>query len=688
LEHKQVRARVLVLAVLLVAVLGGFTWLLYDTQIIHGDAYLRQSQRKISNEETVEAARGIITDRYGRVLVGNRRTYQVDLDVSVMGTAAQCNANLLRLLTICREEGVVWTDNLPVSLEEPFVYTTETPFSYEAENEDGTRRTVLTYLGRLAEARKGWSAEDTAGELIERFRTDYGMEGLSAGEARMLAGVYYSLALLDNEIIYQYTFASDVGINFISRVKEENLPGVTIDTVTVREYQTEYAAHLLGRVGPIYAEKWEAYQAKGYNMNDTVGIDGVEYAFETYLRGIAGRRIVETNTSGKVVGETYTKVPEPGDNVALTIDIKLQEAVENALAAHVPTLDGAQKGAAVVVDVADGGILAAASYPTFRLATFSRDYNQLAADELQPMLNRAFMGTYAPGSTYKMVTATAGLEEGVITTRERILDTGVYTYYDSRPACWLYNQSRRTHGYETVSEAIRDSCNVFFYETMVRLDNQAAGIETLNEYARRFGLGEYTGLEVSEEKGILAGPEFSESMGVTWYRGNMLSAAIGQSDNKFSPLQLANYVATLVNGGSNYKAHLLSGVKSYDFSELIYSYEPEVRSTVDIAPENLAAIKNGMLMVTTEGTVAKYFKNLDVPVGAKTGSAQVAGQENSNAVFVCFAPFDEPEIAMAIVVEAGGSGSELGAIAADILAYYFSAGEAVEAVEGENELVR
>ena len=673
---------------LLLVMMAGFLWILFDTQIRNGDYYLELSQRRISNEERVEAARGVITDRYGRVLVDNRRSYQVTLDVSVMGDQAQCNANLLRLISICREEGVQWQDTLPVSQTAPYTFTTDTPYSYQSQKEDGTTSTVKTRLGRLAAAKSGWSDKDSAQELMERLVQAYGLEELSQQDARALAGVYYELALLEQEITYQYAFASDVDIDFISRVKEEALPGVSIDTVTVREYKTDYAAHLLGRVGPIQAGSWEKYQKLGYEMDETVGIDGAELAFEDYLRGIDGRRIVETNTSGKVVGETYTQAPEPGDNVALTIDIKLQEKVEQSLAQHVPTLEGAQGAAAVIIDVEDGGVLAAASYPTFHLDTFSQDFNQLNADELRPMYNRAFKEIYAPGSTYKMVTATAGLEEGVITTTEKIRDTGVYVYYDSRPACWIYNQYGTNHGYETVSEAIRDSCNVYFYETIVRLDNQKEGIDTLNEYAAAFGLGDYTGVELEESKGILAGPEFSQSVGATWYRGNMLSAAIGQSDNKFTPLQLANYVATLVNGGSNYRTHLLSDVKSYDYSQLVYSYEPEVRSTLDIDPANLEAIKKGMLMVTTEGSVAKYFAGLDVQVGAKTGSAQVAGQENSNAVFVCFAPYDDPQVAMAIVVEAGGSGSELGAIAADVLKYYFQADAAAEAVTGENALLR
>ena len=287
-----------------------------------------------------------------------------------------------------------------------------------------------------------------------------------------------------------------------------------------------------------------------------------------------------------------------------------------------------------------------------------------------------------------MVSAIAGLEEGVITTTEQIRDTGVYPYYDARPACWIYNSTGGNHGLETVSDAIRDSCNVFFYETMVRLDEERDGIYTLQEYERRFGLGEPTGVELPEETGVVAGPQFSEAVGQTWYKGNMLSAVIGQSDNKFTLLQMANYVATLVNGGNRYKVHLLRNVKSYDYSRVVLEYQPEVAEVVEMKQEHVDAVKLGMLQVTTEGTLARYFRDLDVQVGAKTGSAQVAGQENTNAMLVCFAPYDDPQIVLAIAVEAGGSGSELGGIAAEVLEYYFSASQSLETVEGENQLLR
>jgi cell division protein FtsI/penicillin-binding protein 2 len=342
--------------------------------------------------------------------------------------------------------------------------------------------------------------------------------------------------------------------------------------------------------------------------------------------------------------------------------------------------------ACVILDVDSAEVLAAASYPTFSLETYGADYNENLENPLSPLLNRAFSGLYPPGSTFKMVTAVAGLEEGVITPSTRIYDEGRYTYYTSAasaPKCWYFRQYGRLHGWQNVTDAIKNSCNYFFFDVGRRV-----GIETLVDYATRFGLGQKTGVELSESKGVMAGPEYTESIGGTWYEGNVLSVAIGQESSQFTPIQLANYIATLVNGGTRNATHLLKEVKSSDFSQILYTYEPQVLSTIEIQPQNLAAVKAGMLALTTSGSVSRYFKDLGFQVGAKTGSAQVSSQTESNAVFVCFAPYDDPEIAMAIVVEHGGSGSELGAMAANILDYYFSNKETREEVLTENTLIR
>lgn len=702
--HWRVRG---VVGVLLIFILL-FAWVLYDLQYVHGADYLAQSRRKIAKTETVEASRGEILDRYGRVLVTNSESYNVSLDTSFM---KDVNATLTKLLDICRTEGVTWTDTLPISSEAPFVFTFDTASSGAISNLYALAES-LKWTDTLPDREEADSIRAAAQEgqgvsypsadaFLDKLRTYYEIDPLLPdSEARALMGVRYELTLRSREITYNaYVFAQDVDMSFIVTVKEADLPGVNIDTTSVREYKTSYAAHLLGRVGLMSPDEWtNTYQALDYPYNASVGKEGVELAFESYLHGTPGKRNIETNDQGKVVsgddnwvvdqatGEV--QAPDPGDNVILTLDIKLQEAVERALATGIEGLksEDTQGGAAVVIDVRDGGVLAMASYPTFDLTTYTQNYNTLLSDPLNPLLNRATQQVYPPGSTFKMVTAIGALEEGIIEPDTEILDTGRYRYYDDyQPQCWIYRDSGggRTHGEENVSDAIMDSCNVFFFDAGRRL-----GISLLEQYAAAFGLGEATGIELYEATGWMDGPEYTESHGQTWYEGNTLPAAIGQGNSRFTPLQLANYVATLANGGTHYSAHLLKEVKSNDYSQVVERYEPQVLNQLDIEPENLAAVTEGMLRVTTEGSAKTYFADLGVQVAAKTGSAQVSSETESNALFVAFAPYEDPEIALAIVVEKGGSGSTLANIAAEILEYYFSAGSGMETVTPENTLLR
>ena len=739
-----------------------FFGVLYNLQIVNVDDYRRQATARIANQETVEAARGEITDRYGRVLVSNKTIYEVTLDRSTLGEEAQRNATLLKLLEICREEGVVWTDTLPISDTAPFVYTmdqtdsnTRKSFSKLMEtmgtswktaaadglelaaamDSDGAAAVTQTEGGSLSEAvaraaQHQWSQaqsdglrRETPGQapeqetavsgvsaqpLISKMREYFEVDpAVSDEEGRALVGVLYEMLLRTKDVsTSEYVFASDVDISFITKVKEAGLAGVKIDTTTARTYNTNYAAHLLGRVGSIYYDEWYAddsyYRNNGYNMNDTVGKEGVEKAFESYLRGEAGVRTTETNANGKVVSETWVpdengelQVPQPGNNVMLTIDERLQEAVETSLSQRVPGMTDQVKGASAVVLDMSGGVLAMASYPTFDLSIYSDSaaYNQVSQDPLAPLYNRAIQGLYSPGSTFKMITGVAALQEGYTTPGEEILDTGrfqypageKYPYGDYHPACWYYLQYGGKHGWENMGEAIRDSCNIFFFTLADRM-----GIDIIDEYASMFGLGQKTGIEITGEKtGRVAGPAASEALGQEWYDGLLLSAAIGQGTTECTPIQLANYIVTLVNGGNRYPVHLLKTVKTSDYSQVVEEYSAEPLDSINISEENLETVKEGMGLMASEGSVAKYFKDLPVKVGAKTGTAQVgSATAESNAVFVCFAPYDDPQIAISIVVERGGSGTELGAIAADIVSTYFGSENTNETVTTENTLLR
>ena len=725
MEGKQFHIRTLVTVILLALLLGGFGTVLYNLQVVKGEEYRAASTVKISNVVTVEAARGEILDRYGRSLVGNRATYEITLTTSVMGAEAQRNANLMSLINICRENGLEWTDTLPISKDAPFTYTNENALVYT--NSEG--KVKFSYLGSLLDALplgtdilpNRWDSDDlaaassvadlgegpTAEEVIDGLRQYFLIdESLSDADARALIGVLYELNLRSQNVkTSAYIFAQDVDIDVISAVKEQGLVGVNIAATTVRQYNTTSAAHLLGRVGSIQAENWESYKSKGYSMSDTVGIDGLEAAFEEYLRGTSGTLIQELSTSGKVVSESWkvdydtgeTLEPQPGDNVMITIDLRLQEKVEEVLANTIETLaDTKEKGAIVVQSVNDGGILSMASYPTYDLSTVyssNEAYQAAINDARNPFVNRATSEIYYPGSTFKPLVAIAALEEGLTTPTEKIQDTGSlqlpeedrYPYGDYHPQCWIYRQYRGTHGWENMADALRDSCNIYFYTLGHRL-----GIEKIDEYAAMFGLGQKTGLELSEAEGYVAGPETSKMLGQEWYGGNLLSAAIGQDNTKITMLQLSNYIATLINGGNRYQTHLLKTVKSSDYSETVYEYEAEPVEQLDLNPEWVEAVKKGMWEVANdpESTVDQYLSDLAVEVGAKTGSAQVSADENANAVFVLFAPYDDPEIVISMVVEGGASGANLASAAGEIVNYYFGSEHTMESVGTENTLIR
>lgn len=760
MNHKQFSRRVIGVVVMLAILLTFLCSNLYTIQYTNGADYAEQSVAKVSETETVSASRGNILDRNGKVLVSNQVSYNVTLDLNLLGTGQdRCNT-LLSLTRTATEQGIAWTDTLPITTQPPFEYTTADPFYTTSTDENGETVYNLTSLGKLAVEMK-WiqdpskqSSTDSTSEkepgLVDKIKSFFGMGGssettqtqtdskvlptaeellgmmcksfsiagdgkvdesqakangetvptlnigdMSSTDARTIAGILYELYYRSRVNSWPpYTFATDVSIDFITRVKELSLPGVEIETTSVRKYNTQYAAHLLGYTGPITRDTWSTYKEKGgYTMNDTVGITGAESAFESYLKGTSGQRAIERNENGKIISSQWltnsetgeSLAPQPGQNVFLTIDIDLQQQVEDILASGVASLQSKEtEGAAcVVLDVNSGDVLASASYPTYSLATFRQDYNTLRDDPLNPLLNRALQGLYPPGSTFKMITAIGALEENKVTPTEQINDLGRYTFYSSpQPQCWYFRQYGRTHGLQNVSDAIMNSCNYYFYEVGRRL-----GIDLLDQYAAMFGLGQKTGIELTESAGVVASPAFTESLGGTWYEGNILSVAIGQESTQVTPIQLANYIATLVNGGTRYSTHLLKTVKSNDFSEVTYNYEPQVVSQIEIQDENLEAVKLGMLKLTTEGSVSSAFKDVPVQVGAKTGSAQVSAQTNSNAVFVCFAPYDDPQIAVAIAVEHGGSGSELGKIAAQIVTAYFSVQGEQGEITQENTLV-
>lgn len=708
-----------VMAAMALVVLAIYLVVLFNTQVVHHEEYLAKSIQTITRMENVEASRGIITDRSGRTLVTNQSTYSLTFDASLLKPGENQNDAILRLVTLCRDQGVAWEDNLPLSLDGVAHFTVDTLtdtqksrfFSYLRDLKP-TRELLAAYVRQhpelLKAPKEGETALDPATakdtELLKQTNSaaltnslllnagvtpaklfDWMWEDMklsddySDSDARLILGVRYELKLrklgANNNA---YVLAQNVDVAFCSLISDGQFQGAKIIRSSARQYATTYAAHILGTVGriPDYTDEWED---RGYLMDDTIGLSGAEAAFEDYLRGTDGKRMISVNSDGKVTGEYYSVEPRSGYTVELTVDLKLQQAVEDTLAAKVAQLNqkdhlDSRGAAAAVVKVGTGEILSLASYPTFDLSTWRQDYAELSSDPATPMLNRAASSAYAPGSTLKPATAVAALESGATTPSETLFDTGYWKYpsttWNGGTWCWKHSG----HGKVNATTAITNSCNYYFAEMGYRM-----GLDTLNEYYSALGLGEPTGIEIGEKTGRQATNEGGSNQ-APW-------AAYGQADQLYTPLQLANYIATLVSGGQHCPAHLLKSVKSYDNSEIIATGDTTPLNTLSISDSTLQAVKKGMYGYTQPGgMVYSYFKDCIVSAGAKTGTAQLGGGLKNNGVFVAFAPYDDPEIAIALVLEKGDAGAALASTAVTILNSYFSR-ESTGSVLSDNELI-
>lgn len=708
-----------VMAAMALAVLAIYLVVLFNTQVVHHEEYLAKSIQTITRMENVEASRGIITDRSGRTLVTNQSTYSLTFDASLLKPGENQNDAILRLVTLCREQGVAWEDNLPLSLDGAAHFTVDTLtdtqksrfFSYLRDLKP-TRELLAAYVRQhpelLKPPKEGETALDpatakdtellkqtnsaaltnslllnagvTPAKLFDWMREDMKLsDNYSDGDARLILGVRYELKLrklgANNNA---YVLAQNVDVAFCSLISDGQFQGAKIIRSSARQYATTYATHILGTVGGIsdYTDEWKE---RGYRMDDTVGLSGAEAAFEDYLRGADGKRMISVNSDGKITGEYYSVEPRSGYTVELTVDLKLQQAVEDALASAVESLnakDGldSRGAAAAVVKVGTGEILSLASYPTFDLSTWRQDYAELSSDPATPMLNRAASSAYAPGSTLKPATAVAALESGATIPSETLFDTGYWKYpsttWNGGTWCWKHSG----HGKVNATTAITNSCNYYFAEMGYRM-----GLDTLNEYYSALGLGEPTGIEIGEKTGRQATNEGGSNQ-APW-------AAYGQADQLYTPLQLANYIATLVSGGQHCPAHLLKSVKSYDNSEIIATGDTTPLNTLNISDSTLQAVKKGMYGYTQPGgMVYSYFKDCIVSAGAKTGTAQLGGGLKNNGVFVAFAPYDDPEIAIALVLEKGDAGAALATTAVDIINAYFDR-EDTASILPENQLI-
>ena len=733
MDHKESRNfRLYFLAGFFLAVMALFLGVLYNTQVNHYDEYYASSIRTIARPETVEAARGNITDRNGEVLVSSRPSYNLTFDASLLDEDEEENEAILRLLELCQSQGIDWVDDLPVTRSAPFAYTIDSldteaksRFLTYLKNLDGASDDLASYLldhpallaftnedGELENpaedilADEDRSESQKARDLLEKLRTsqltdalleDAGLSAtrlvalmredldvpasFSVGQARLVLGIQYELRSRNLSNSEPYVLAEDIDTETISLINDGDYAGAKITPSSVREYETTYAAHILGYLGSIGSPEEKEALGEGYAWNDYVGKTGVEAAFESYLKGTDGTRVVSMNEDGKITGEYYSKEPVPGATVELTIDIDLQQAAEDALANTIAQMnaedgDETRGGAVAVIRVGTGEVLTLASYPTYDLSTFRQSavYAALNADPAKPFQNRATSSPYAPGSTIKPLTAVAALEEGIITPTERIRALSQWIY-PGDPTSHGTRCAGGDHGRINVTEAITKSCNYFFAQMGYEL-----GMDTFREYLQAFGLGQHTGIEIGDAAGTL--PENPQGQDqAPW-------AAFGQASQAYTPLQLANYIATLASGGEYCEPHLLKAVKSYDSAEVLAVGNSEPVSTVSMSASTLEAVKEGMYGYTQPGgSVYSAFRSCVVSAGAKTGTAELGGDQTENGVFVCFAPYEEPEIAVAIVIEHATWGANLASTGVEILNAYFTADESGDVILGENQLL-
>ena len=687
--------RLVVLAVVFVLLLGVYFVALYKLQIIGGREYYAVGETETKEDITIAAARGNILDRYGRLLVSNSLCNNLSINVTELFSQDDPNAVILELCSAVERFGDTYTDTLPITKAPPFEFT----------EMDTLQKSMLDAWLKANDM----PLDSSAVEILAAMRTRYSVGSeYNAEDARRIVGVRYEINDRFNINTTPYVFAEDVSMPLLTYLMEQDIPGFELSSSYVREYKTQYAAHLLGYTGKLTAEEWATYAGKDYSLDAYVGKDGVEYAFEEYLHGVDGEAEVYSNLDGVTLRTKYTKEPQPGGHVYLTLDIGLQEVCEEALAAHIESINedrariiaeaemyGTEStemisgGALCVVKVDTGEPLALVSYPTYDAATMLDNYETLVADENAPLYNRALMGVYAPGSTFKPCTATALLAEGIISPTRTLKTEGQFTKYIDdgyAPECWIYSTYKYTHGEINVVQAITYSSNDFFYYFGDEL-----GIDKMAYYAKLYGLGEHTGIELPESTGQMATEAVKKKLENTnWYVGDSLQAAIGQSYSLFTPLQLAEYCATIANGGTRHSASILKTVRSYDGSKLIYENEAEVLSTVETSDYNWAAVQKGMYLVANDraGSAYETFGDYGVKVAAKTGTAQLGDNQVNNAIFICYAPYDNPKVAVAVVVEHGSAGASIASIARGFLDAYFTVKTVNTAPESELSLLQ
>ena len=686
------RVRAFILLAFFGLILLFYSGKLFSVQLVEnkGDT---NNAKTYTSYTTVKGTRGDLLDRNGNVLVGNRASYNLVFNHYVIKGTEGRNEYLLTLLERAEELDLEYVDHFPISKTRPFEYTLE-------EYSSAWQGYFQKYL-----TGRDLDSDMTAPMLIEVLSERYDLPlEWTQEEARAVIGLLYEFDLrsLEGVGVANYIFIEDVADSDLAELVELGIPGMMVEPSTVREYHTSYAAHILGYVGAMDATQWEYYKdIDGYNMDAVIGQSGLEKAFEEYLHGVDGTRMDVVAADGTIISQKYLKGKEPqgGNHVETTIDKEVQIVTEDALAdladwlrdpIQNPSGDGddVEGLAAVVMEVKTGDILAMASYPTYDLSTFRENYAELLETDGDPLINRAIQGIYPPGSTYKMSTLISAMENGKLAPNETIHTRGKFTKYESTnfaPTCLAWPDS---HGTIDATVAIQKSCNYFFYELADRMS-----INMMDETAKAFGLGEKTGVELDEKVGYRSNPDTKKELfkGSDAYFtvGDRVNTGIGQAENRFTPMQLCVYACTLANRGVRYKATLLNRVVSDDYSELIVDNTPEIVSTFEISDTTYETYMTGMKMVAnvSGGTGYSKLKDCVVEVAAKTGTAEhgLGRKYSSHGAIICFAPADDPQIAVAIYGEKAAHGSTLGLAAATLINAYFSGDEST-VTSAENQL--
>lgn len=676
LDKKNVRYNILYILVYIVGIILIFQ--LFNLQIVHGEEYLQRANSRLTRETKIRAARGNILDCNGNVLAGNEIKYSLKIYKSKIDEQ-NLNTTILNAIFVLEKNGDKYNDDFPININ---------PVSFKYENQERINK---------------WLEENdiadgtTAEQALEYFIDEYSLKQYSLEEARKIIAVRYGIDVNGYSSMRGYEISPEVCEKSVAQIEEMNhsFPGINIEYRPIRKYYySSLASHVLGYVGKIGNEEYT--QNEGYELDDYIGKTGIEYVCEKFLKGKDGLKQTDMSIDGTTTGEYITEEAISGSNVMLTIDAKVQQVAEKALKENIEKINNGDygekrevyAGSVVVLNVKTGEVISMVSYPDFEPQLFvdgisTEKWNEYTVKGRSALINRTMQSAYAPGSIFKMVPAIAGLETGKITKDEQIECAGIYPG-GYKPKCWYYTTYGRGHGYLTVSQAIQKSCNCYFYEVGTRI-----GIDNIEKYATYFGLGQKTNIELPGEiSGTLAGKKLYEKLDEAWYYGNTLSAVIGQAENNFTPIQMARYIAMLTNGGKKLDLTIIKdiinnqgeSIKTEEVKDYInkrLGIEKTSEENLNIQKENLKTVLEGMQSVTEEGgTAYSVFKDFPIQVGGKTGSAE-AGNDKTNAWFVGFAPYENPEIAVVVLVENGAHGYYSAEVTKEIMEAYFGLNEEI-----------